>query len=57
MWRGEWVEIVDLVMRIGVWMESACVDIGFWYRGNSSVVERWIPVPAVGGSIPSSLML
>lgn len=26
-------------------------------RGNSSVVERWIPVPAVGGSIPSSLNL
>lgn len=24
-------------------------------RGNSSVVERWIPVPAAGGSIPSSL--
>ena len=23
--------------------------------GNSSVVERWIPDPAVGGSIPSSL--
>ena len=23
--------------------------------GVSSVVERWIPVPAVGGSIPSSL--
>jgi hypothetical protein len=29
----------------------------FWCRGNSSVVERWIPVPAVGGSIPSSLTL
>jgi hypothetical protein len=25
-------------------------------RGNSSVVERWIPVPAVVGSIPSSLI-
>lgn len=24
--------------------------------GNSSVVERWIPDPAVGGSIPSSLI-
>lgn len=37
-----------------------CNDWMFWRCscwGNSSVVERWIPVPAVGGSIPSSLTL
>ena len=42
---------------------SGCVSVidpcmeDYWCWGNSSVVERWIPVPAVGGSIPSSLTL
>ena len=47
------------------WRVAVCVGcdvsgrcfVGSWCRGNSSVVERWIPVPAVGGSIPSSLIL
>ena len=39
-------------VAMGVSVE--CVFCMRW--GNSSVVERWIPDPAVGGSIPSSLI-
>ena len=54
--------------KTGVGAVSRCVPRCTWYCkygrfvgtgsywGNSSVVERWIPDPAVGGSIPSSLM-
>ena len=44
-----------LVRRGWLWVWSVeCVFCMRW--GNSSVVERWIPDPAVGGSIPSSLI-
>lgn len=55
--------------KTGVGAVSRCVPRCTWYCkygrfvgtgsywGNSSVVERWIPDPAVGGSIPSSLNL
>ena len=54
--RADDAEVESKVVRPASWVVFLFLWLIRVQWGDSSVVERWIPDPAVGGSIPSPLI-
>ena len=54
--RADDAEVESKVVRPASWVVFLFLWLIRVQWGDSSVVERWIPDPAVGGSIPSHLL-